>query len=456
MTEAEKRPTFTHRVQYAVYRGFERLLEQAPLDIVAQVGEVLGLGLSLFSAKHRRLVTRNLRITTAEHPLPVRDLKRLVRETFRRAGANMLASQRAATMTLPELLPFMEIRGIEWLQAHAAAGRGTIIVWSHMGNWETLAQLASALGSLKGGPIYRPLENPLLDRMTRERRTQQGAVVFNKHDGFHGPAALLRQGGTVTIMGDQRAGGQGTLCPFFGKLASCTPLPPLLARRTKAAIATLSISRLPSGIWRLNFRPTPDGIDTPTLMRELETAMRDSLPDVFWFQDRWRVDSHMPLYFYNKEIPTEAARAATLPVRILATLPANAPDAVETLLRVLELRPDARIDAFAPAGFPPLPEHPRLVRHEWDPEIPPEHLSGLIDRCDLEHPVPLDIVLLLDGDTHLARAARDFGMRAVIGVGAATRGKPWSRVFERPQTPEGWRQIADDLTYVPAAKPQTP
>lgn len=442
--EQDKQPTLAHRLEYAAYRSAEGLLSLVSLENTARAGEGLGLLAWLLFPKWRKLVTRNLRIATAaEAPGPA-EIRRRVRDTFRRAGGNLLGSQRATMMTPQELHGHIDKEGMDHLLKPLREGRGVVIVWSHMGNWEVLAQLVPTLGpGVRGGPIFRRLENPLLDALTVQRRTRQGAILFDKHDGFNGPAAVLRDGGVVTVMTDQRAGGHGELCPFFGRLSSCTPLPALLARRTGAAMVTLSVSTVGTGRWRLRVRPVPDKVRTPEVVQHLETAMRDQLTDVFWFHDRWRVDKARPLSFFTKQPPAEAARAATVPTRMVATLPAGKPAAVETLVALLELRPDLRIDVLDAGDLPTLPDDPRISRIPWDRNAPSEHADGVLARCDDSHPAPLDFVLLLGGERSLARAAHRAGLRAIIGVEVS--GKPWTRSFPAPADPAGWRWLAEEL-----------
>lgn len=454
MTEAAdppQRPTLAHRVEYAFYRTFEAVLGAVPLDVVSKIGEWLGLAVWRVSGKHRRLVTRNLRIATAREAPDPTTLEKLVRDTFRRAGGNMMASLRSAIMEPEELRPFVQFEGMEIIQQASRDGRGTVLVWAHMGNWEMLAQLLPEAGEdIRGGPIYRPLANPLLDQLTVDRRTRQGAILFDKRSGFNGPAGLLRSGGVLTIMGDQRAGGSGELCPFFGRLSSCTPLPTLLAKRTKASVVTLSISTTSSGTWKLKVRAVEQFTTTTEIMAALERSMCDSLTDVFWFHDRWRVDRVRPLSFYTKGSPTEAARNATVPIRILATLPKNAPESVTILSRILELRPDSQIEVLDTGHLPPLPQDERISRTAWDSGTPFEHCDGIIRESDERHPSPLDFVLLLDGHVGLAKAAKRFGLRAIIGCN--TQGKPWTRSFPQPTDEAGWKQMADALEGTPPSR----
>jgi len=442
--ETPKAPTLAHKLEYAAFRAAEGFLSLFSLETTVRVGQALGLAAWALFPKWRKLVARNLRIATAAEAPDAAEISRRVRETFRRAGNNMLSSQRAALMTPEQLEKHIEFEGLEHLLTHIESGRGVVLVWSHMGNWEVLAQLVKTLGPhAKGGPIFRRLENPLLDELTVKRRTQQGAVLFDKHDGFNGPAALLREGGVVTVMTDQRAGGHGELCPFFGRLSSCTPLPALLARRTGAAMVTLSVFCVGTGRWRLKVRPVPEKARTAEVVAHLETAMRDRLTDVFWFHDRWRIDKVRPLCFFTKQAPTEAARAATVPTRFAVTLPDGKPEAVGALATLLELRPDIRIDVLDPGNLPALPDDPRIVRYPWDREVPGHLADGLLEQCEASHPTPLDFVLLLGGELSLAKAAKRMGLRAILGAGVS--GKPWTRTFPLPADADGWRRMAEDL-----------
>jgi hypothetical protein len=193
----------------------------------------------------------------------------------------------------------------------------------------------------------------------------------------------------------------------------------------------------------LKVRPVPEKARTAEVVAHLETAMRDRLTDVFWFHDRWRIDKVRPLCFFTKQAPTEAARTATVPTRLAVTLPNGQPEAVETLVSLLELRPDIRIDVLDPGNLPALPDDPRIVRFPWDSEVPGYLCDGLLEQCEASHPAPLDFVLLLGGERSLAKAAKRMGLRAIIGAGVS--GKPWTKGFPMPEDTEGWRRLAEDL-----------
>lgn len=445
---ADRRPSFVHRLEHLAFRGIERLLSGARLTACVRLGRLAGRLFHALSPRYRRLVRRNLRIATANDPPPASELDALVLETFRRAGANFLGALRSPSLSREELEAIAINDGIGQLGERGPGKTGLVVAMPHMGNWEALPRLGRSYVGDAGvyGGIYRPLDNPLMDELTRQRRVADGARLFSRKDGFHPPAAMLRDGGVLGILSDQRAGGRGDPMPFFGKMTTCSPLPALLARRGRAEIATLTIASEPGGRWRIKARPLDGEPDTPAIMSALEMGMRESLPDVFWFHDRWRTDPARPLSFFTRIDPEVAARA-TVPLRLLVTLPAGLDPATTTAFfaKLFEARPDLRLDFL---GSRTLEDHdPRVALHSWDPSQPDEHADATVRRIDESHAVPLDGALLFGSEAALAHAAKRLGLRAILGLEVS--GKPWTRSFARPPDRRGWIEIAEALALVP-------
>ena len=441
------RARLSHRLETLAYRAFGALLGRLPMDSCVTLGRWLGGAFHCFSPRYRRLVRRNLRIATAGRPPSPAGLDRLVRETFRHSGGNFLASFKTASMPAEQLLEHFDPAPLVALAGDVVSGRGNVIAMAHMGNWEALARLAAlVLPAGSCGGIYRPLNNPLMDDLTRRQRTSAGARLFSRTDGFHAPAAFLKQGGVLGVLADHRAGARGVTMPFLGKLTTCSPLPELLARRSKARVSTLHTLATAPGTWSLVLQPLPDGADARLILSGIETMIRDQLTDVFWFHDRWKTDSTNPLSLYTRLDPAVAA-TAEVPLRLLlSTPPAADESSIQGMLDAMfELRPDLRIERLA---TPHSQSHdPRVILHSWDPAAPPEHAGAILARIDSTHPAPLDGALLLGSERPLALAARREGLRCLIGIEVS--GKPWSRSLDLPTSPAGWREIATNLAWVP-------
>ncbi|MCU0794975.1 MAG: hypothetical protein MUF31_03465 [Akkermansiaceae bacterium] len=436
-----------HHLEMLGYRAFGAILGQLSVDSCLLLGEMLGRLFYHLSPRYRRLVRRNLRIATADRPRSESELDALVRETFRRAGGNFLASFKTETLPTPALADHFDPSALQTLR-EMLPPRGTVLAMAHMGNWEALPRLASlVLPAHSYGAIYRPLNNPLMEKSVCDRRRDGGARLFSRHASFHSPAAFLKSGGILAVLADHRAGASGFPLAFFGKMTTCSPLPSLLARRSKARSATMGTRSLSPGKWTLEIRHLPDSTDPATITAGLEAMMRDQLTEVFWFHDRWKIDNHNPLSLYTRLDPAIAA-TATVPLRLLLSTPADADESgVQAMLAAMfALRPDLRVDRLKTARALPSKDLP-VHLHEWDPDAPAEQGSSLIRRIDAAHPAPLDGFLLLGSEQPLARAAREMDFRCIIGMQVS--GKPWSRSLDLPSDPAGWAALADDLCWIP-------
>lgn len=260
-----------------------------PGPMVFRLGEALG-GLAWhLMVLRQKIILRNLRIVFAgEKELP--DLKRLALETFRRSGGNLISAARTAGLPPERLVEVIEIENIELLEQELARGKGVVLLLSHMGNWEILSRIVHLFppGS-KTGAFYRPLNNPLLDQRILRRRQADGTRMFSKRDSPHHVAAFLRDGGIVGFLADQRVGIQGEVTSFFGRMTRSSPLPSLLARRVKSGVLAISVRTVAAGKWRAVFQPVESPHHTANCMLALEKAMKSSVADVFWLQERWKV-----------------------------------------------------------------------------------------------------------------------------------------------------------------------
>jgi len=228
-------------VVYLFYRAGLAVVVALPLPFLFAFGELLGVCAWMFSGKYRRLATRNLEIAFANEKSP-RELRQLVRRHFRRLGANLLCSAKLTQMPPEKILERVEVENIEAMAREFRVGVPVVLVLSHLGTWEVFAQLMPKfVGFVRNSSVYQGLGNRFIDEHVRRTRSQTGLELFNRHDGFEPVIDLLRSGGGVGVLSDQHAGDHGVWTPFFGRLASTSPLPALLAKRTRAALIAAGV-----------------------------------------------------------------------------------------------------------------------------------------------------------------------------------------------------------------------
>ncbi len=98
--------------------------------------------------------------------------------------------------------------------------RPVVLVSGHYGNFELTSYVIGLLG-FPSFSIARRLDNPLLERYVHRFRSANGQFILPT-DGSSGQVdEVLRSGGTIALLGDQRAGPKGCWVDFLGRPASC-------------------------------------------------------------------------------------------------------------------------------------------------------------------------------------------------------------------------------------------
>jgi len=402
------------RLEYGAYLAVEKLTGLLTPREACLAGERLGELIRLFSARHRRIVRRNLRIAFAGEKSSA-ELAELETAVFRRAGANLIASLCTASLDPEALDRAVTMENPEVLAAALAGGKGVIGVLAHMGNWEALAQKFPRMmpPGVQAGDMYRRLNNPLLDARLAATRRRTGLRLFEKNGSPLALAAFLRAGGGLGIISDQRAVGIGETVPFFGRLTACTPLPAVLARRTDARVVGISVTTLAPGKWRIKFHPLEEEPTTANCMKLLEAVMRQSPADVFWLQDRWRTGGRRPQSMPGK-IPkgADGPPQVSKPRRYLVWLGPDAPDRKPALQNVepddLEFEYSLPADAARPRWLPADARvHPR-------PAVERRHfVADEIRRIDRDAALPLDCVYAPGGPAQVVTACRKMGVPVI-------------------------------------------
>ena len=279
---------------YFLYRAALALLTALPLRFVFSLGEVLGFCAWILLPKYRRLARRNVEIAFGEEK-SVPEKGRLVRRHFQRLGANLLGGIKLNSMPLAKVVPLVAVEGAEDVHRKLRAGRPVVLALSHLGNWELIAQVPPHYFKYtRLSTVYQKLGNRYLDRFVRQQRARFGVELFDRSEGFQEAIRLLRGGGMIGILSDQHAGDHGLWTPFFGRLASTSPLPGLLCKRTGAALVPASVYTDGPGQWRLVFHPAIDRPDdsveslTAKTNEAIAGEIRRAPEDWFWVHNRWK------------------------------------------------------------------------------------------------------------------------------------------------------------------------
>jgi KDO2-lipid IV(A) lauroyltransferase len=389
------------RLEWLLQTGIEKLVGLLPGPMAFQLGEVLG-GLAWHCMKSRRqIVLRNLRIAFhGEYDLP--SLRIMARQSFRRTGANLLSALHTAGLSAREIDQIVTIENPELLEEALRGGLGLVTMPCHMGNWEILTRMHRKLPvDNPHGALYRPLNNPLLDARVLAQREKEGTRLFSKRDSFHAITGFLRQGGILGILADQRVGHQGERVRFFGRLTRASPLPSLVARRSKCDVLGISLITEAPGKWRIRFHALEGPVTTENCMKAIEQSMKASPLDVFWFQERWKLYLKRPTTIRDWLGPD--ALGAGKPHRALLWL-AGAP----ATWRLPEewVHSDVIYEIVLALGQePPIWLTGSEISHTAPATQDRDSLCKSIAAIDLADALPIDYILTCNAHKALAKAA---------------------------------------------------
>ena len=355
-------------VVYLLYRAGLAIAASLPLPVLYALGEFLGFCAWLLSGKYRRLAERNVANAFSNEKTP-REMRRLVRRHFQRLGANLLCSVKLTAMPPEKILERVKVDNIEAMDREFRAGVPVVLVLSHLGTWELFAQLMPKfVGYVRNASVYQKLGNQFIDAHVRRTRGQTGLELFDRQEGFQPVIDLLRSGGGVGVLSDQHAGDHGLWTPFFGKLASTSPLPALLAKRTRAALIAAGVYTMGPARWRMvfteRFDPPKAHASIAALTSEInqiiEQQIRVAPEDWFWVHNRWKTAQPnflLAQYKRGVHLPPGVSPQDLKPFQILIRSSNWLGDAAMSVPAVRAIkagRPDARVTIAAPKKIAPM------------------------------------------------------------------------------------------------------
>ncbi|MGE5213353.1 MAG: lipopolysaccharide heptosyltransferase II [Nitrospirota bacterium] len=430
-------------VVYLFYRAGSAVAAALPLPFLFTFGEFVGVCVWTFSGKYRRLAIRNLEIAFANEKSPD-ELRQLGRRHFRRLGANLLCSAKLTQMPPEKILEYVEVENIESMAREFRAGVPVVLILSHLGTWEVFAQLMPKfVGFVRNSSVYQGLGNRFIDKHVRRTRSQTGLELFDRHDGFEPVIELLRSGGGVGVLSDQHAGDHGMWTPFFGRLASSSPLPALLAKRTRAALIAAGVYTTGRARWRMVFTERFDqtgasvAVLTSKINQVIEQQIRHAPEDWFWVHNRWKTPHpNFLLAQYKRGIylPPQFPTRDLKPFRILIRSSNWLGDAVMSVPAVRAIkngRPDVHVTIAAPdkiaAMWQLIPEVDAII------PLPDTSLVSVVRL--LRRQSPFDVAILLPNSLRVALEAWLSGIPRTVGYRGHWRRWLVDQIIREPRKP---------------------
>lgn len=271
-----------------------RVVPRRPMLALGSAAGTVGYALD---RRHRRIALDNVRAAFGDS-CDGAAAGRLVRSCWRHFGRITLDALTFPRRSADDAGSVVRYEGIEHIRGAYEGRRGVILFSAHFGHWELVALMQGWLG-LPLTLVTRRLDNPRLEAMVASLRCRSGNRLVHKSNAVREMRRTLARGSGIAILIDQDARAGGVFVPFFGRPASTTPTPALLALRTGASLIPVFSLPEADGGWRVVYEPPvtiePSGDrerDVEALTAKctaiVETWVRRHPELWLWMHRRWK------------------------------------------------------------------------------------------------------------------------------------------------------------------------
>jgi len=278
---------------FFTYIGFCRILG---LELASRVGGFIGRNIFY---RVRRIMNRAR--DNLQHAFPEKsqaEREAIILEMCDNLGRTVAEYAHLEKFRLQGVGSRLQIGDTQVAETALADGKGVIFFSGHFANWEMMPFVAAQLG-FEGGEVYRPQNNPIIDRWLVKQRIKNGPAdqIAKGPRGTRRIFTLLRRGKAVFLLADQKTN-EGIAAPFFGRDAMTTPAPAMLALKLGAVLLPASNERLEGSRFRMTIHPPIEFTATGDQDRDvyaLTCAINDALEKCvrarpsqwLWIHRRW-------------------------------------------------------------------------------------------------------------------------------------------------------------------------
>lgn len=178
-----------------------------------------------------------------------------------------------------------------------ASPRGRIVIGGHLGDWEAGSAILPWIGCDPLYVISKPPRNRPLSVHAQRVREARGIRLLPRRGAMQHAATIVRAGGTLAMLLDQRARKRPVFAPMFGRLARCDRSAGVLLRRLRAPAVIGACYVEAPWRWKLVMRTvvrpeelagrSPEEIAT-LVNGHLEALIRARPAQYLWLHDRYR------------------------------------------------------------------------------------------------------------------------------------------------------------------------
>jgi KDO2-lipid IV(A) lauroyltransferase len=178
------------------------------------------------------------------------------------------------------------------------SGEGCVLLTGHIGNWEAAIAAAPWVGLDPVYAVAKPPNNRLLSIMAQRERESRGIRLLPRRGAMRDAPKVIRAGGAIGMLLDQRARKRPVLAPLFGRPARCDRSAGVLMKRLGCPVLVSATTLTDRPLhYRVEFYDClwPEelaGADPAAIAARINAAYERMIrahPDqYFWLHDRYK------------------------------------------------------------------------------------------------------------------------------------------------------------------------
>ena len=284
--------------EYLAFISFVSLIRFLPYSLALNVGACLSFIAFILMRKTRRMVSERLAMVMGNNATDY-ELKRSTKDAFYYLVLNGIDLIRLDKFSDKQLRQIVEIfPTLEQIKETKMFENGGILATPHMGSWE--------LGAVFFHKNIAPLtvitakqHNPYIDKFFRKQREKIGIKSIERNAGMAlSVLSKLQKKQIVAILPDLRFSEAAIEVKFLNGIANINPGTAFLAKISNVPIFPCIITRKSRTLHKVVVHPPifPNkNLDktedvkkmTHCFMGIFDKAIKENLPQWFWFNRRW-------------------------------------------------------------------------------------------------------------------------------------------------------------------------
>ena len=274
--------------------GLMWLISWLPLSLKLKLGRTLGAILTKLLPKRMHIGRTNIRACFPDKTDS--EVEALLTDSMMQMTMGALEAPHAWWRDMNAHADRVNVIGLDKLLAAQAKGNGVLIMGGHFAAVDFIIPLFAlkVVDRYQLGYMYRPHNNPVIDRMIVNGRNRHGVTGFTKRQ-LKDMITYLQEGGMCWYGCDQNFNRSADLfVPFFGVQTANISTPSWIAKESGAAVLFMRMHRLQDGRYKFEFSDEfPNFGDNPqrdceVWNAELEHAVRQYPSQYFWVHKRFK------------------------------------------------------------------------------------------------------------------------------------------------------------------------